>query len=58
MKFTADQSNDSLYTARMMRKNTNLTTKIGNSKVTFGEQEGSGSGGNETPGGGAIEEEP
>jgi hypothetical protein len=40
----------------MMRKNTNLTTKIGNSKVTFAEQEGSG--GNETPGGGAIEEEP
>ena len=58
VKFTADQSDDSLYTARMMRKNTNLTTKIGNSKVTFGEQEGSGSGGNETPGGGAIEEEP
>ena len=47
VKFTADQSNDSLYTARMMRKNTSLTTKIGNSKVTFGEQEGSGSGGNE-----------
>ena len=56
VKFTADQSNDSLYTARMMRKNTNLTTKIGNSKVSFAEQEGSGS--NETPGGGAIEEEP
>ena len=56
VKFTADQSNDSLYTARMMRKNTNLTTKIGNSKVTFGEQEGSG--GNDTPNPGAVEEEP
>ena len=55
VKFLADQSHDSIFTARMMKQNTSLTTKIGNTKVSFGEQEESGD--DETPGG-AIEDQP
>ena len=57
VKFLADQSHDSIFTAKMMKQNTSLTTKVGNTKVSFGEQEGCESGDNETPGGGAIEDE-
>ena len=57
VKFLADQSHDSIFTAKMMKQNTSLTTKIGNTKVSFGEQWGSESGDDETPGG-AIEDQP
>ena len=56
VKFLADQSKNSIFTAKMMKQNTSLTTKIGNTKVSFGEQEGSGSDGDDTPGG-AIEDQ-
>ena len=55
VKFLADQSHDSIFTAKMMKQNTSLTTKIGNTKVSFG---GGGIGDdNDTPDG-AIEDQP
>ena len=56
VKFLADQSHDSIFTAKMMKQNTSLTTKIGNTKVSFGEQEESDNY-DDTPGG-AIEDQP
>ena len=57
VKFLADQSHDSIFTAKMMKQNTSLTTKIGlEGGCVFGGG-GSESGDNETPGGGAIEDE-
>ena len=56
VKFLADQSHDSIFTAKMMKQNTSLTSKIGNTKVSFGEQEESDNY-DDTPGG-AIEDQP
>ena len=56
VKFLADQSKNSIFTAKMMKQNTSLTTKIGNTKVSFGEQEESDNY-DDTPGG-AIEDQP
>ena len=56
VKFLADQSHDSIFTAKMMKQNTSLTTKVGNTKVSFGEQEESDNY-DDTPGG-AIEDQP
>ena len=56
VKFLADQSKNSIYTARVMRQSSTLTTKIGNTKVSFGGQEGIDNY-DDTPGG-AIEDQP
>ena len=57
VKLLADQSHDSIFTAKMMKQNTSLTTKFGlEGGCVFGE---GGSGNNDdTPGGGAIEDMP
>ena len=59
VKFLADQSKNSIYTARVMRQSNTLTTKIGLEGGHLVDGSGSGNGGgNETPNPGAVEEEP
>jgi predicted histone-like DNA-binding protein len=59
VKFLADQSKNSIYTARVMRQSNTLTTKIGLEGGHLVDGSGSGNGGgNDTPNPGAVEEEP
>ncbi|MBQ7663047.1 MAG: hypothetical protein IJS48_06720, partial [Prevotella sp.] len=59
VKFLADQSKNSIYTARVMRQSNTLTTKIGlEGGYVVGEGGSGNGGGNDTPNPGAVEEEP
>ena len=57
VKFLADQSKNSIYTARVMRQSNTLTTKIGLEGGHLVDGSGSGNN-NDTPNPGAVEEEP